>query len=133
LLHERRKDAATERTVELTQNQPDFISVSPTNLEAVEQTSQPANQEAGFPQFWGIFPFILPKSIRISAYEPSHEELLEDYYNARQYKTKWAQRWLTVCFTIRTISVVLICFRVWGVGKVMKPLIAIIELFRHRM
>jgi hypothetical protein len=61
--------------------------------------------------FWALFPFILPRRLREQVYEPSYQELLEDYHVARRsYRTKWARRWLTFCFTLRTLVLVAQCF-----------------------
>jgi hypothetical protein len=62
----------------------------------------------GFPRIWALFAYLLPKAIRESAYEPSRQDLLEDYLLARRsYRTKWARRWLAFCFTFRTAVLVI--------------------------
>jgi hypothetical protein len=45
-------------------------------------------------------------------FEPAYQELCEDYLLTRRaYRTKWAKRWLVVCFTVRTVLMVLDCIR----------------------
>lgn len=66
----------------------------------------------GWPRFWELFGFCLPRKTRDKVYEPCHVELLEDYQLARKYRTKWARRWLTVCFTFRTTVLIADCWRV---------------------
>lgn len=60
---------------------------------------------------WIILGFAFPKSIRTRVYDPIHNELLEDYYETRQYKSGGARIWLVVCFTFRTILLLLECCR----------------------
>ena len=66
----------------------------------------------GWPRFWELFGFCLPRKICEEVDEPGRNELLEDYFLARKYRTKWARRWLTFCFTFRTVLLVADCWRV---------------------
>jgi hypothetical protein len=60
-----------------------------------------------FPACWSQFRFLLPNKVRKAIYEPSIEELKEDYILAQAELTgTWGRRWMVVCFTIRTINVV---------------------------
>jgi hypothetical protein len=72
----------------------------------------PTQSGRGFPRFWNLFAYLLPRKVRERVYEPAHQELLEDYLTARKkYRTKWSRRWLTFCFTFRTVLMVLDSFR----------------------
>jgi hypothetical protein len=74
----------------------------------------------GFPRAWNLLAFVLQKRIRARVYEPAHQELLEDYLLARRkYRTPWACRWLTFCFTWRTFWLVVQCFQAVFADKAM--------------
>ena len=69
-------------------------------------------RRSGFPRWWRLFSFGLPRRIRKRCFDPAYEELLEDYFEAKtKYRTKGARRWLTIAFTFRTILMVLDCVR----------------------
>ena len=61
--------------------------------------------------FWRYFAFVLPHKTRERVFDPAHEELLEDYLLTRRLRGKWARRWWTFCFTVRTALMILDCFR----------------------
>ncbi len=72
----------------------------------------------GFPRFWSLFGYLLPRETRVRVFDPRQQELLEDYTLARRsYRTIWARRWLVFCFTFRTALMVLECFRAMAVDK----------------
>lgn len=67
----------------------------------------------GWPRFWELFQYILPKRIREKVYEPGHNELLDDYLlTRRKFRTWFARAWLNFCFTLRTLLLILDCWRV---------------------
>jgi len=48
---------------------------------------------------------LLSKKTREQVYEPHYNEILEDYTLAkRTYRTKCARRWLTFCFSVKTLG-----------------------------
>src|SRR6266545_2161218 len=56
------------------------------------------------PRFWRLFSYLLPRKTRERVFEPAYQELLEDYLTTHgKYRTKWAKRWLTFCYTFRTV------------------------------
>ena len=68
---------------------------------------------AGIPRLWELFPLILPRTVKERVYEPIHEELKEDYLAARKrWRTPWAKRYVTFCFTVKTIG--LVCQSLWA-------------------
>jgi hypothetical protein len=73
-----------------------------------------------FPGLWHYLGFVLPRSLRLRVYEPSHQELLQDYLNVSRIRTKWVRRWLALCFTIRTVITIVDCLRVWWVEQIAK-------------
>ena len=74
-----------------------------------------------FPRFWELFAFILPRKTRERVYDPCHQELLADYLlTRRKYRTKWAKRWLSLCFTFRTFLLVAECIRVMLADKAIR-------------
>jgi hypothetical protein len=74
----------------------------------------PTSIGPAFPRLWSLLAFLLPRKARAEAYEPAHQELLEDYLVARKlYRTKWARRWLTFCFMLRTVVMVAQSLRAW--------------------
>lgn len=78
------------------------------------------------PRAWELFGFLLPRSIRDSAYEAGRNELLEDYVLARKkYRTRWARHWLVFCFTTRTALLWSDCLRVWGQDKAVRAVFAL--------
>lgn len=81
----------------------------------------------GWPRFWQLFGFCLPKKTREIVYEPGRNELLEDYQlTRRQYRTKWARRWLAFCFTFRTVLLIADCWRVLLGQGAMKVLLGFV-------
>ena len=73
-------------------------------------------QLRGFPLFWQLFGFALAKKTRDQVFEPAYQDLLAQYLRSRQFSGKWARRWLILCFTWRTIGLVVTCFKVASVS-----------------
>lgn len=71
----------------------------------------------GWPRFWDLFRYLLPKKTQESLYDPAHAELLEDYLTSKRYRSKWAKRWINFCFSFRTILLILDCWRVLLIEK----------------
>lgn len=84
------------------------------------------NAPSNWPRFWELFGYCLPKKTRDKVYEPGRNELLEDYLLARKYRTKWARRWLTFCFTFRTALLIADCWVVLARDKAVKVLLGLI-------
>ena len=105
----------------------------PASIETGSRQFSDPVRVTGFPQFWDLFQFFLPASIRNSAYEPSYNELLEDYVIARRSKSSGAIRWLSFCFTIRAGFMVFMCLRIWSVSKLIRPFTSLIETCRHKV
>ena len=60
-----------------------------------------------FPRIWRLFGFLLPRRVRQEVFEPAQEEMKEDYLRAlRPLCTRGEARWLTMCFSFRTMVVV---------------------------
>jgi hypothetical protein len=60
-----------------------------------------------FPRIWRLFGFLLPRKIRQEVFEPTPEEMKEDYLVAlRPLLTRLEARWLIFCFSIRTLVIV---------------------------
>jgi hypothetical protein len=79
------------------------------------------DSDPGFPRVWKLFAFALPREIRTRVFEPAHQELLEDYIIAQGlYQAKWPRRWLILCFSIRTILMVLDSLRAMLGAKLLK-------------
>jgi hypothetical protein len=65
-----------------------------------------------FPRLWNLSAYILDHKTREKIYQPAAEELIEDFLESRRkYRTPWARRWLTLCFTLRTLFLFSACFR----------------------
>lgn len=65
-----------------------------------------------FPRMWKLLSYLFGHSIRNRVYGPAVEEMREDLLIARRsFRTPKARFWLSLCFTIRTILVVLDCTR----------------------
>jgi hypothetical protein len=81
----------------------------------LDKSRQPATSSAGpagFPRFWELFGYLLPRKTRERVYEPVHQELLEDYFTAcPKYPVGLPRSWLSFCFTFRTMLLVADCFR----------------------
>jgi hypothetical protein len=75
-------------------------------------SSKPSPQQRRNPtvRWLELLGFILPRRTRLESYEPYLYDLIADYLLARQFRSKWARRWLKACFAIRTISTVIKCF-----------------------
>jgi hypothetical protein len=78
----------------------------------------PSALQRGFPRFWGLFRYALPRRIQERVFLPCYYELLEDYLAVQgRYRTPWARRWLKLCFTLRTVGMVAGCFSAMLVDK----------------
>lgn len=95
----------------LTGSVPEHCATQPTFADPRDSASTPSQPprppKEGFPRFWELFPIILPKSVRETVYEPCVEELKEDYLRERaRWKGRFSRRWVTFCFTVRTVNLV---------------------------
>lgn len=81
----------------------------------------------GFPRFWELLGYVLPKKTRERVFTPTYQELLEDYVSVRRkYRTKWARRWLNFCFTFRTLLMIGDCFRAMMADKAFQLLLRLV-------
>jgi hypothetical protein len=80
-----------------------------------------------FARFLDLFSYLLPRKTRERVFEPAREELLEDYLTSySHYRTLWARRWLTFCFTFRTAWMVADCIRVMLISPLGRFLLLLI-------
>jgi hypothetical protein len=77
---------------------------------AIRQSAR-AKATLNWPRLWELLSFLLPKNTRERVFEPCRNELLEDFQRAKKYRGKWESRWLCTCFTLRTVLLVLDCWR----------------------
>lgn len=91
--------------------------VVPNNLALHDRTLK------GLPRLWELLPAILPEQVRIRSYEPAHNDMLWWYASTRRYRGKWARRWLAFAFTVRTLTTVIDCLRVWGISSFFRAIL----------
>ncbi len=61
--------------------------------------------------------FLLPRTSRLRVFEPAYQDLIRDFAEARQFKGKWARRWLAFCFAFQAALMVLDCVRALVLDK----------------
>jgi hypothetical protein len=72
----------------------------------------------GWTRFGWLLGHCVPRGIRQHVYEPSHNEILDDYLSARpRCRSKSARIWLSLCLTVRTVLLLVDCWRVWAAAK----------------
>jgi hypothetical protein len=60
-----------------------------------------------FPRTWDLYAFLLPRKVRVEVFEPCQEELKQDFLLARRLcRTRDERRWLTFCFSVRTMILI---------------------------
>ncbi|MCB9953030.1 MAG: hypothetical protein H6824_18805 [Planctomycetaceae bacterium] len=70
-------------------------------------------------EIWKLFSYCLPRETRERVFEPEYEDMCWRYIEAyKSHSGKWERRWLTVCFTVRTIWMVCQCFYAMGADTV---------------
>lgn len=74
-------------------------------------TESPQTPPTGWPYFWDLAKYALPRKTRERVYEPAHHELLEDLEESKKYKSKVARIGLALCFSFRTTLLFLDCWR----------------------
>jgi hypothetical protein len=86
-----------------------------------------------FPRAWRLFSYLLPRKTRDRVFEPAYQDLVDDYLTTRaKYRTKWAKRWLTFCYTLRTCLMVLDCLRAMLADKAIALLARVVpERLKH--
>ena len=63
---------------------------------------------------------LFPRALRERTWNDAHADLLLDYYESQVTITSTLGRaWLVACFTLRTIVLVLQCWREWGISKLL--------------
>lgn len=83
----------------------------------------------GWPRFWELGQYLLPKKTRKRIYEPAHQELLEDHILIKKrYRTKWAKRWLNFCFAFRTLLLFSDCWRALLANKAFQMLLKLVPV-----
>lgn len=89
----------------------------------------PPSKLRGLPKAWELLGFALPWKMREEIFEPTYNELLTDYLSTRSsyYQTPVARYWLSLCFTFRTIALVVECLfvgsrdRLWSFALALIP------------
>ena len=69
-----------------------------------------------FPKLTRLLAYFLPKKVRRDCFEPTREEILEDYYHTRndpQYAGRFIRTWLLFCYLFRTGVLWLVCLMLW--------------------
>jgi len=80
---------------------------------AQESGQTPAiRQSAILPRLWRLFSYALSHRTRRRMFEPAYNELLDDYLSTWKEQSKWARRWLTIAYTLRTIVMVVDCLSI---------------------
>ncbi|WP_417378171.1 hypothetical protein [Gimesia sp.] len=82
----------------------------------------------GWPRFWEMGQYLLPKKTRERVYTPAHQELTEDYIKTRKIRSKWARRWLNLCFTFRTLLLITDCWRALLTDKSFQMLLKLVPV-----
>lgn len=70
-----------------------------------------------WPRIWSLLRFSFSREIKERIFDPAVGELMEDYVQASRFRTTAARRWLTFCFAIRTVLLVLDCLRVVAMSR----------------
>jgi hypothetical protein len=84
-------------------------------LAIVRRATFKMTEPGGFPRAWRLFSFILPRATRERVFQPVYQELLIDYLEARrECNTPRSRRWLTFCFGVKTVLMVVGCLRAWA-------------------
>jgi hypothetical protein len=94
-----------------------MVAGSAADVAQINITWSPSSK-ISFPRMWDLFSYLLPRQTRERVFEPARQELLEDYLTSSSYRTPWARRWLTLCFTFRTALMVADCIRVMLISPV---------------
>jgi hypothetical protein len=68
----------------------------------------------GFPRFWELFGFILPRQTRELVFTPAYHDLLADHLLAQQHRfqSRHARWWIRFCFTLRSGCLAFECLAV---------------------
>jgi hypothetical protein len=83
--------------------------------------AEPLPGEAGFPRFWEILAYLLPRDSRQRVYEPARAELLEDYLLSRSCRRGWWSRLaVDAVFLVRTLLLAGECGRVLFASRVVQ-------------
>lgn len=70
---------------------------------------------------WMFFSRFLPDKTRRDCFEPTYGDLLEQYAIARRFFSISKQYWLGFVFTVRTILIVIDCYRLYLVDLLTRP------------
>lgn len=66
----------------------------------------------GYPRLWDLLGYVFMASDRARRWTPAMEVMKRDHNAAmKQYKSRWARRWLVACFAFQTIVLFL---RTWA-------------------
>jgi hypothetical protein len=80
------------------------------------------HQAPDYPRIWGLLQYLLPHKARRDVFHPAHEELRADYYVAmRTYRSKGARACLRFCFGFRTVLMLVECYRVVSLDRLVPP------------
>ena len=71
--------------------------------------------------------YLMSPKMRQTTYIPACEDQKREYFEARKrYRTKGARAWLWCCFCIRTVLMLLECYRVAGLDRLGRVLAVLI-------
>jgi len=76
-----------------------------------------ARHSKGIVDYWKLFSYCLPRSVRETAFDQSFEELKEDYFRVKADYGHNCKAWFAFAFTLRTIWMVLDCLYVGMTSK----------------
>ncbi len=84
---------------------------------AAEAANRHKGRKLDLLRLWKLFSFILSRRTRERVFEPAYQDMLADHLESKKYRTKWARRWLTFCFALRTVLMVGDCLRAVAADK----------------
>jgi hypothetical protein len=65
-----------------------------------------------FLRVWDLLQYLVPHKVRWEVFTPCREELERDYLTAmRKYRSPLARKWLQFCFLIRTLLMIVGCYK----------------------
>ena len=95
-------------------------------LESTATTSTPPAKSEKLPEMWELFSFLLPRKTRRECFEPAYNDLRSETLRARKFHGKWARRWISFCFILKTALMLMECLRVLlqsGTGRIILGLL----------
>jgi hypothetical protein len=77
---------------------------------------------ARLPRIWEQFSFVLPARVRREVFDPTFNDMLEDYMGVQKSVGQNARRWVPIAFTVYTVFIAVDCLRVLmtrGAGRLL--------------